>query len=603
MARIIGGRYRLRRKLGAGGFGEVWLADDLWLRREVAAKSLFVREDSDTASRRMFREARIAAGLNHPHIVKVYDILKDGPWLIMEYVPPGRNLAELGKPLPPGHVAKLGTQIADALVATHAAGIIHGDVKPHNVLLTEAGQAKLTDFGLAQGGRPGLSLSGSGLLRGTPAYMPPEMADGEKPTPASDVFLLGATIFAAAAGTSPYGEAGNDMVLIRRAQDHRLLPCERAGELAGAIRPLLAADPADRPDAATARQALYHAARRLLPESESESLTWLEPPRQARRWRVPLPATAGAFLSLAAAATALVLWHPWDGHASSPAAAATSLIGDQRTVDPCALAQPAALKRYGRTTLSNDYGNFDRCDVLISRPGAADIDVELQFLTPDGKPGRPSQIVPAPGNMKLMRMPQQGGQCHRTVILPDTYLVDVGAKLEGNGDGPANLCPMADAATAPAMAELRKGALPRRNLPASSLGRFNACSLLDTRTLSSAIGEVAPGDQPGFGDWTCQWTSVSSDLSVKLLYDQGDTSSVNQGRHERLNGRDVYVQPGGNGGNDCLAEIVNRSFTDRNGQATEEAIHLVVNGHRPPAQLCSPATALAADAISNLPRG
>ena len=603
MARIIGGRYRFLRKLGDGGFGEVWLAHDLWLRRDVAVKSVFVRNDSDTARRRMFREARIAARLDHPHIVKVYDILEDGPWLIMEYVHLGRDLAKLGKPLPPGRVANLGAQIADALVATHAAGIVHGDVKPHNVLLTEADQAKLTDFGLSQGGRSGLSLSGSGLVHGTPAYMAPEVANGEKPTPASDVFSLGATIFAAVAGTSPYGEASNDMVMIRRAQDHRLLPCEHAGDLAEAIRPLLAADPAARPDAATARQALHHAARRLRPGGESEPLPWPDPPRPPRRWRVPLPATAGAFSSLAAVVTALLLWHPWDGHAPSPVAAATSPIGDQRTVDPCALAKPAALQRFGQTKLSNDYGNFDRCDVIVSPPGSDDIDVELQFQTPDEKPGRPSQIVPAAGNMRIMRMPQQGGECHRTVILPNTYLVDVGAKFQGNGDGPANLCPMADAATAPAVAELRKGILPRRNLPASSLAWFNTCSLLDTRALSSAIGGVAAGDRPGFGDWTCRWSSVNTDLSVNLRYDQGDPPSENKGRHERLSGRDVYVLPGGDGGDSCLASVVNRSFTDINADPAEEVIHLVVNGHRPPAALCSPATALAAEAISNLPRG
>lgn len=605
MARIIGGRYRLRKKLGDGGFGEVWLADDLWLQREVAAKCVFVRDG--TAHKRTFREARIAARLHHPHIVEVYDIIIEGdvPWLIMEYVHEGRDLAKLGKPLPAARVAALGVQIADALAATHAARIIHGDVKPHNVLLTRDDQVRLTDFGLSRGVRPGLSLSGSGLVHGTPAYMAPEVANGERPTPASDVFSLGATVFAAATGTSPYGEADSDVAMLRRAQDYRLLPCERAGDLADAIRPMLAKDPADRPDAVAARQALHDAAVRLLPPGGDElgqigPGSWRGRPATPRyRRRVPLLSTAGVFFSVAAVVTWLLLWPPWEGHPSSAAVAGAPPVGDPRTVDPCAMADPAALNGFGRTQLSNDYGNFDRCDILIP---SANIDVELQFLMPGMAPSAAPNDIATDGNIRVVRTPEADGECDRYLLLPDRYVVDVSANFQGDGNGPANLCSMADAAVTPAVAELRKGTLPRRSLPASSLARLNTCDLLDTRALSRALGGTVGGHQEGFGGWTCRWSS-SGDLSVMLRYDQTDPLSSQDGTPVRLDGREAYVTPGGDGGNDCLVRVINRSFTDNNGQPTEEVVYLVVDGHEPQATLCSPAKALAADTVPRLPHG
>jgi hypothetical protein len=109
--------------------------------------------------------------------------------------------------------------------------------------------------------------------------------------------------------------------------------------------------------------------------------------------------------------------------------------------------------------------------------------------------------------------------------------------------------------------------------------------------------------QAGFGDWSCRWSSATSDLSVHLRYDQNEPLSASDGRPEHLGGRQAYVTPGGDGGDDCLVRVVNRRFVDGNGDPTEEMIYLVVEGSRPPAHLCAPATALAADAASRMPRG
>lgn len=317
--------------------------------------------------------------------------------------------------------------------------------------------------------------------------------------------------------------------------------------------------------------------------------------RVHRRRRL-LVLAAGAVLA-AVVVVAVAVWFAMGGHPASPAA--VSPVGDPRTADPCALADPSALTRFGQTQLSGDQGNFDRCDVIVSPSNAAGIDVELQFLAPGQAPNAQPQDTATAGSVKIVRVPPQDGECDRYLLLPGGYSVDVSARP---GSSPASLCAMADAATKPAVAELRKGTLPRRSEPVSSLARLDACAGLDARTLSRVVDAVASDHQAGFGNWTCRWSSGDSGLSVMLRYDQGDPQSENDGRHEKLSGRDAYVKPGGDGGDDCLVRVVNRHFVDDSGNAAEEVLYLVVDGHQPPPALCAPATALAADAAARLPR-
>jgi hypothetical protein len=207
--RVVLGRYRLERKLGAGGFGVVWLAFDEKLEREVAVK-IIQADGDDPAVHRAAREARVAARLNHPGIVSLYELGEDDEavYLVSELVP-GRTMAELVRAgaLSDRDVARIGVALCDALAHAHDRKVVHRDVKPQNVIAVAepaagAGFAKLADFGVAQlaAGDP---LTRTGDVVGTLAYMSPEQAEGGRVTPAADVYSLALTLYEAWAGVNP----------------------------------------------------------------------------------------------------------------------------------------------------------------------------------------------------------------------------------------------------------------------------------------------------------------------------------------------------------------------------------------------------------------
>jgi eukaryotic-like serine/threonine-protein kinase len=209
-ADVFGGRYALERPIGRGGTGAVWLGRDELLGRPVAMKRLgLLPGDDHTDLARAEREARLSARLNHPHVVAVFDMVMDEEtdehWLVMEYVD-GLTLAQMvhdrGRLLP-DDAAPLLWQVADGLAAAHAEGIVHRDVKPSNVLVDAEGCAKLTDFGIARV-ETDESLTRTGLMTGSPAYLAPEIASGGRGDAAADVWSLGATTFHVLAGRPPY---------------------------------------------------------------------------------------------------------------------------------------------------------------------------------------------------------------------------------------------------------------------------------------------------------------------------------------------------------------------------------------------------------------
>ncbi|MDP9116160.1 MAG: serine/threonine protein kinase [Actinomycetota bacterium] len=261
---LIGGRYRLVEQIAAGGMGSVWEAWDERLHRRVALKQLHPQPalsaaDAHLASNRAMREARITARLHHAHAVPVYDVIDhDGmPCLIMQYLPSKslQNVLNERGTLGVAEVARIGSEVAAALAAAHEVGIVHRDVKPGNVLIDSAGSAKLTDFGISHA-LGDVSLTSTGMVTGTPAFLAPEVARGGESGFASDVFSLGATLYAASEGRPPFGPGENPMAVLHRAASGQVDPPQRSRQLTPVLTDMLAANPANRPSMAQAARAL-----------------------------------------------------------------------------------------------------------------------------------------------------------------------------------------------------------------------------------------------------------------------------------------------------------------------------------------------------------
>ena len=258
--RVVAGRYRLLEPLGSGGMGTVWRADDTVLGRAVAVKEVCFPEglsdrDRDVLRERTRREARAAARLDHPSAVTVYDVVEEGdaPYLVMELVD-ARTLAQVVRtdgPLSPQRTAQIGLDLLGALEAAHAQGIIHRDVKPSNVLVRDDGRVVLTDFGIATSTGDS-SITHTGLLLGSPAYLAPERARGEAFGPESDLWSLGATLFTAVEGKPPF-DAGEPLLTVTAVVTGEHAPFAAAGPLEPVLEGLLEKEPAQRLDAVGAR--------------------------------------------------------------------------------------------------------------------------------------------------------------------------------------------------------------------------------------------------------------------------------------------------------------------------------------------------------------
>ncbi|HVV20218.1 MAG TPA: serine/threonine-protein kinase [Pseudonocardiaceae bacterium] len=272
--RLVGGRYRLDRRIGSGAMGVVWQAYDERLRRAVAVKQLRLSPgldpaEAEEATERAMREGRIAARLHHPNAVSVFDVVDEdnAPWLVMEYVPSRSLAAEMTERgvLQPEEVGRIGAQVAHALVAAHQAGIVHRDIKPANVLLGENGTVKITDFGISRASGD-VAVTKTGLIAGTPAYLAPEVAYGRPPEAPADVFSLGSTLYAAVEGEPPFGLSENTLGLLHAVAAGRINPPQQAGILTEVLVELLNADPEARPTALTAARWLDQVARGQRPD-------------------------------------------------------------------------------------------------------------------------------------------------------------------------------------------------------------------------------------------------------------------------------------------------------------------------------------------------
>jgi serine/threonine protein kinase len=295
---LVAERYRLLTQVGVGAMGAVWLALDQRLNRQVAAKQIVLEPGLDPrrateARQRILREGRIAARLHHPHAVAVYDVpIHNGePWLVMEYLR-ARSLATvltMDGPLPDRAAALIGARLADALRAAHEHEIVHRDIKPSNVLIASDGTVKLADFGIARASGD-ITVTQTGVLTGTPEYFAPEVAKGGPPTPAADVFSLGATLYASVEGEPPFGVGANPLAQLQVVAAGEIRPPTRAARLAPVLSRLLDPDPATRPTAGHARALLLSAANHTGPSTgKLTGFGWVPRPRRGRHAEVPDP--------------------------------------------------------------------------------------------------------------------------------------------------------------------------------------------------------------------------------------------------------------------------------------------------------------------------
>ncbi|MEU9569443.1 protein kinase [Streptomyces massasporeus] len=262
--RVIAGRYRLEERLGRGGMGVVWRATDRLLGRSVAVKELPYDETLSAAQARRqrdrtLREARAVAQLSHPHIIVVHDVVEDEerPYIVMELIEGGSladRLAQRG-PVDAPEAARIGIALLGALGAAHAAGVLHRDLKPDNVLLeTGTDRVVLTDFGIAQvAGTPTLTENGSFV--GSPEYTAPERMSGARTGPESDLWSLGALLCAALSGESPFHRDSLGGIL-HAVVVGDIQPPAQAGPLLPVVRGLLERDPDRRLDGDRAERML-----------------------------------------------------------------------------------------------------------------------------------------------------------------------------------------------------------------------------------------------------------------------------------------------------------------------------------------------------------
>ncbi|MFJ6573069.1 serine/threonine-protein kinase [Streptomyces sp. NPDC091292] len=273
---LLAGRYRLGESIGRGGMGRVWRAHDEVLHRVVAVKELTAALYAPESERavllaRTRAEARAAARITHPAVVTVHDVLEhdDRPWIVMELIE-GHSLAEAAKEresgrMEPAEVARVGLWVLRALRAAHAAGVLHRDVKPGNVLLARDGRVLLTDFGIAQV-EGDTTITKTGEIVGSVDYLAPERVRGADPGPSSDLWALGATLYTAVEGLSPFRRT-TPLTTMQAVVDEEPAEPVHAGALGPVITALLRKDPETRPTASEAEQMLAEAAEGRRPSA------------------------------------------------------------------------------------------------------------------------------------------------------------------------------------------------------------------------------------------------------------------------------------------------------------------------------------------------
>jgi len=585
---LIAGQYRLEAEIASGGTAEVWRATEQGSNAAVALRrvrlSHLAPDERQGASQRLRAEAAIASLLDHPHIASVYRLVEhDGePWLVMRYVS-APNLAELAAagPLAARRAAGIGAHVAGALAYAHSPGlgIVHGTVTPQHVHVGQNDHVTVTGFGIS-------TTEGAGPAG--PAYVAPEVANGLEGGPQADVFSLGATLFAAVEGHSPWGEG--DPEQIRAAAMKGVVdPPRQAGPLGPVLVRMLESRPRERPTAAAAAQMLAEVANGDVSGGRGEHTGG------SRSLWIAIAATA---LVVALVAVGLVVWLRPAVPGVDAAAAAGPALGDPATADPCSLIRPEPLDRFGQTLVEADSGNFDRCDVVIDsaqdRFTAQLLLVKSGTVLPEGVPEERDGLV-------IVRGTPVNGECARTLRLSDGYDVRIMARpVRGALPDP---CAVADAVTDTALGVVVRGPVPRRSAPfdPGSLATVDACGLLDPATVATVPGLETVGPDPGVAGWDCDWENLTTGASIEVSYDRNRGGiGRNSGNPLKIAGRDAAARKDEDGAG-CDVTVMHRPYTDKRGYPSGELLVVKVDQAAPVPDPCAKGIAVATKAVERLP--
>jgi eukaryotic-like serine/threonine-protein kinase len=631
--RLVAGRYRIHRLIGRGGMGSVWHATDETLDREIAIKCVQLDKqpgaDRALTRQRTLREARIAAKLLHPNIVTMFDVIeRDDPLLILEFVP-SDSLASIiteRRVLPPTDVAAIGAQIAAALAAAHRAGVVHRDVKPDNILIAHPPEdtdpaephhltAKLTDFGISHAANTP-TLTSTGVLTGTPAYFAPETARGEGTDAATDVFSLGATLYTATEGRPPFGtDHDNVLALLGRIARGNAPPPQHAGELTGLLQQLLADDPAARPTATDAQQALQQIATATsaptvrLPDdtivgptgnpADERTVPGAAPPWDPPEPPAPPPAPPrqiarrsiiiGALLAAAVGTPGVVI-------ANLPPDPGTPdgrvVISAPRTADPCSLINPAELSRHGNVEIDRENVQFAACRADIAN--SARLFVELNGPAQTAPPGGTQQRN-GPLIITRYEAKDAGTRCDRRIQLSDGNSVFVYAENSPGGTAD-DLCAIAETGAGAAATALIAGGIGTRVDMDTPLARLDACRLLQDADLAGIPGLETSTGKPRFANWGCSWATRSGVPATLDFY--RSTRPTEAAAATTFNGRQggLYFSPG-----KYCAAFIPHGDVARGGMHRIDFVRIYTYGSQPEAELCGYTTKLANAAAANLP--